>query len=756
MTFEQIASYFTVKSRGNDRVQAVCPCHDDKQASLSISEGNKGIVLKCHAGCSNEDILKAVGLKFSDLFYDDNLPRQDKPKWIEYVENRENQKVIGVYDYRSIETNAYCYTRVRLSNKKFIYGRMQNDRFIYGLSRNTPKKSFKAVFGNIKRIKQAITENEDIFYCEGEKDCLTLSKYGYVSFTAGGVSDWCNNLTELVKNADLIILADNDIAGKKAADQIKGDVQDVVKSVRIIVPVPDTPKADISDYFLNHSKADFEKLISQETVKEVNKGSSTKNEVQKIVSRLIELDAVNRYSQTDRGSGDLFADIFKDKHRYNPSWKDFGYYGGKVWKRDTEGMKARQDAKKLVDALIKYMSMVSMNEEQQTSYIKYVGGLSQLKNRNAMLTDSRDRYCFYADELDRDSYLLNVQNCVLDLSGNEVKTTEHNPDMMLSKIANVKYNPAADCPLWKKTLNEIMQNDQEKIKYLQKILGMSLTGCTQEEQLFIFYGASTRNGKSTILETFGYLLGDYSCTMQPETLAVKANKDSRQASGDLARLAGVRFVNMAEPSKNLVLDVALLKQMTGNDSITARHLHEREFEFSVQFKLIINTNFLPKVLDDTVFESNRMNVIPFLRHFEPDEQDRTLKQRLKQEQELSGILNWAIEGWQMYKGEGLTSPDSVKAATSDYQEQSDKIGSFINEMLEKTGRNSKAKEIYDKYAEWCDDNGYGTENKSNFFSELKRKGVFASSGTVAGKTVRNVVKGYELAFLETDGDTPFE
>lgn len=754
MNFEEIVSYFTVKTRSNDRVQAICPCHSDKKASLSISRGNKGVVLKCHAGCDNKDIVKNVGLRMSDLFNDSRPPRQSKPSWMRYIESREQKKIEAVYQYHSILNGYYSFTKLRLTGKKILYGKLQSERFTYGLGHDTPRKSYKAIYGNFQTIKQAIKDGRTVFIPEGEKDVDNLVKYGYVAFTYGGVNDWQEDFKNVVVDANVIVLADNDIAGKKAAEQIKMDVQDVVKSVKIIVPVPDTPKADISDYFETHSKEDFERLIKTD-VKEESKDSSTKNEVQKIVSRLIELDAVNRYSQTDRGSGDLFADIFRDKHRYNPSWKDFAYYDGRVWTRDTEGMRARQDAKKLVDALIRYMSMVSMNEEQQTSYIKYVGGLSQLKNRNAMLTDSRDRYCFYADELDRDSYLLNVQNCVLNLSGNEVKKMEHSPDMMLSKIANVKYNPAADCPLWKKTLNEIMQNDREKIRYLQKIFGMSLTGCTREEQLFIFYGASTRNGKSTILETFSYLLGDYSCTMQPETLAVKANKDSRQASGDIARLAGVRFVNVAEPCKSLVLDVSQIKQLTGNDTITARHLHEREFEFSVQFKLIINTNFLPKVLDDTVFESGRMNVIPFLRHFEPDEQDRTLKQRLKQDQELSGILNWAIEGWQTYKREGLTSPDSVKAATSDYKEQSDKIGSFINEMLEKTGRNSKAKEIYDKYAEWCNDNGYGTENKSNFFSELKRKGVFASSGTVAGKTVRNVVKGYELAFLEADGDTPF-
>ncbi|MDE7323757.1 MAG: DNA primase [Lachnospiraceae bacterium] len=313
-------------------------------------------------------------------------------------------------------------------------------------------------------------------------------------------------------------------------------------------------------------------------------------------------------------------------------------------------------------------------------------------------------------------------------------------DLLLSKICNVEYNPAATCKHWEKFLDEVMQGDTEKIKYLQKIAGISLTGDTKEECMFILYGATTRNGKSTFVETIGHLLGDYGLTMRPETLAVKQNNDSRQANGDIARLKGVRFVNASEPPKRMIFDVALIKTLLGRDSITARHLHEREFEFVPVFKLLINTNYLPQILDDTVFSSGRINVISFDRHFEPQEQDKDLKNRLRDKQELSGILNWCIERLELYRKEGLKPPTAVEVSTSDYRQQSDKIGNFINEMLIKSGRNSKAKDIYESYTKWCDDNGYGCENKGNFFAELKNKGLFSVTGTIDGKTVKNVKK----------------
>lgn len=289
-----------------------------------------------------------------------------------------------------------------------------------------------------------------------------------------------------------------------------------------------------------------------------------------------------------------------------------------------------------------------------------------------------------------------------------------------------------------------MQGNQEKIKYLQKIAGLSLTGNTQEETCFILYGSTTRNGKSTFCETLIYLLGDYALTMKPESLAIKQNTDSRQASGDIARLAGCRFCNASEPPKRMLIDTALLKSLLGRDSITARHLHQREFSFIPKFKLVINTNYLPAITDDTVFTSGRINVISFDRHFEPEEQDKHLKDKLRQNSELSGILNWCIDGLRMYRKEGLYPPAAVQQATETYRTDSDKIGNFIKECLTETGKNSSIKSVYEVYSTWCSDNGYGTESKGNFISELKGKGLYATSGTVDGKTVKNIVKGYTV------------
>ena len=360
-----------------------------------------------------------------------------------------------------------------------------------------------------------------------------------------------------------------------------------------------------------------------------------------------------------------------------------------------------------------------------------------------MIQDARDFNWIDQTMLDARPELFNCKNCVLNLDTHEILT--HDPDLLLSKVANVNYDEDAHCDLFNGFMREIMLNDEEKIRYIRDILGYALTGTNTQEECYMFYGSTTRNGKSTLLDTISYLFGDYSMNIQPETLAQQKERNSRSASGDIARLDGCRLLHMSEPPKRMKFDVALLKTLLGRDKITARNLYEREFEFVPVFKLFINTNFLPVVTDDTLFSSGRVKVVTFDKHFSQEEQDKTLKEKLKAENELSGVLNWLLEGLEEYQSNNrtLTVPKAVKDATEDYRTRSDKIQNFMNDCLvHKEKGVVTAKAVYEVYVEWCRDNGFGTENKSNFLDELRTKGLLHETGTIDGKTVHNVLKGY--------------
>lgn len=462
--------------------------------------------------------------------------------------------------------------------------------------------------------------------------------------------------------------------------------------------------------------------------------------VNSIVKKLKKLDAIRLYGASDVSIASLFSDIFP-QHRYNVIAKDFLLFDGVKWVPDNGGAAAEASLKLLAKALKTYAGQAGAD-----NYLKDVSEMLNKKRRNAIMADIKSCDPIRTDMLDRNDYLLNTENGVLDLSGDEPRLLPHHPDRMISKSCHAIYDENADGAEWKKFLNDIMLGDAEKIRYLQKIAGLALTGNTQEEEMYILWGPTTRNGKSTFCETLMYLEGDHAVAMRPESIEQRNRIDSRQASGDIARLAGVRYCCVSEPRKRMILDAGIIKNLTGGDGITARHLNEREFTFKPKLTLIMNANHLPVISDDTLFSSNRIRVIEFLKHFDDDEQDLGLGERLRSPRSMSGILNWAVDGWFMYKREGLKPPQSVVDATARYRKNSDKLGLFTAECLVKTeSARTRGRDIYNVYTRWCEENGYGAENMANFFAELEGKGIRRRDATLGGKTVHNVVCGWGIA-----------
>lgn len=456
------------------------------------------------------------------------------------------------------------------------------------------------------------------------------------------------------------------------------------------------------------------------------------------------LKPAENYSWNDQGAGKLFADVFQNECRYNVTAKEWFIFNGKFWEQDTGGMRTAQRAKVLADALLFYCTKIP-DERQREGYTKFAGRFGRYHDRETMVKDARSEHFISQADLDRDGDLFNCTNGTYNLATGEFYP--HRAKDLLSKISNVYYDPSARSPLFERFISDVMQGNESKVDYIRRILGYSLTTDTSLETCWILYGSTTRNGKSTLMETFGYMLGGaagYALSTTPEVLAQRKNRDSRTASGDVARLDGARFLNVPEPPKKLLLDVALIKTWLGNDTIVARRLYQSEVEFQPVFKLFINCNHLPVVQDDTLFSSNRVNVISFDRHFTPEEQDRTLKDKLRSPENISGLFNWCLQGLRDFRESGAEPPESVKAATEDYRENSDKTALFFNECMEQTGNNSGAGAVYQRYSSWCSSNGFGVESKSSFFDILKSKGLYAASGTIGGRTVRNVVPGFEV------------
>lgn len=463
------------------------------------------------------------------------------------------------------------------------------------------------------------------------------------------------------------------------------------------------------------------------------------------IDDLLDTIKPDEYKSTKEGddiaAGRLFAEVFGNVVRYDITAKSFKYYNGKVWKTDEEGLIAFHLTKIIQKGLYRYIGR--KGTDVQKNFIKFVEKLSARGKREVMLKEAKDFLFVDSTIWDARGELLNCQNGVYDLHTHEL--LKHSPEFFLTKITNVEYLPDVKSQDWETFIEEVTQSP-EKARYLQVKFGYGMTSDTSEESLDIIYGKTTRNGKSTVLETMTYILGSYAMNVNPETLAQKP-RDSRSPSEDVARLNGCRFLVCPEPPKRMVFDVSRVKTFIGRDTLTARNLYEKSFEFVPCFKLFMNTNYLPLVTDDTLFSSGRVRVITFDRHFTEEEQDKTLKDRLRTPENVSGILNWCLDGLKIYQREGIVVPQCIKEATHEYRESQDKINQFITDKLEESeGGVLTVKDIYPKYYDWCKCNGYGVEGKRNFIEELKSKDIWRKTGTIRGKTTFNVIVGYDVAF----------
>ena len=462
------------------------------------------------------------------------------------------------------------------------------------------------------------------------------------------------------------------------------------------------------------------------------------------LQRLIELNPADttKYPWTDIGAGKLFADFYKAVLRYVPERRTWFDYQAGTWSADIGGLKAMRRCMELANLLHLYALEIK-DEHQRKSYMDYSKRWQTHGYRVNVLKDAQVHHPISFLEFDTDPYIFNCSNGTLHLDTG--KFTEHISSDLLTKKSSVAYEPSAHSKRWNNFISEIMSNDQERALFLQKVFGYALSGDTHHECMSILYGATTRNGKGTLCESVLKVFGSYGCTSRPETIAQKNSTNSSQPSEDVARLAGIRFVNIAEPGKSLVLNAALVKNMTGNDTINARFLHENSFDFQPQFKLYINTNYLPVVNDMTVFTSGRVIIIPFERHFDESEQDKGLKHEFMKPEVQSAILNWLLVGYKQLQLHGLKMPQSVINATDQYEHDSNKTLLFIEDCLEEgTDYEERTSEVYNRYKSWCIENGQYAESMKNFKQSLSAVVEVKRKRPKSGGEKTTMVIGYRL------------
>jgi putative DNA primase/helicase len=415
-------------------------------------------------------------------------------------------------------------------------------------------------------------------------------------------------------------------------------------------------------------------------------------EIVRIGNSVARYEPQHTYELTEFGNAQRLIDLYGDriKHIHPKKWMHFN---GMFW--DADDPAVHRYTKSTIEEIELEAHQMQEGKEKQDAekWAKRSQRASMI--REVLNIASKDeKVDTKEDAFDNDSCLLNFLNGTLDLRSGELRP--HNSNDMITKIVRANYDPSADCPIWSSFLNRIMGNDQDLINYLQKAVGCALSGDYLEQVLFILYGTGA-NGKTTFLETIRSIFNEYSVQADFSTFLVTKGEKIRN---DIARLASARIVIASEVGEGKKLDLVIAKQATGGEQISARFLYHEQFEFNPTFKIFLCANHKPEFNGADPAIQRRIKLIPFSVSIPEQEQDKGLLEKLKTEKE--GIINWAVNGYWLWKKEGLDTPPAIRKATGDYLQEMNPIGKFLEDCCKKeTGSKEKSTDLYNTYINWC-------------------------------------------------------
>jgi putative DNA primase/helicase len=329
-------------------------------------------------------------------------------------------------------------------------------------------------------------------------------------------------------------------------------------------------------------------------------------------------------------------------------------------------------------------------------------------------------------EFDNAPHLVNTLSGVVDLRNGDVVANETS---MFTYVINAEYVPGAWLDgLYPLLMSQWFNGDQERIEYMQRALGYTLTGETREECLFWLNGERGRNGKGTMVNSVASLLG----SPLAHTVAMKAftARTTDPQGFLLAPLHNARMAIASENSKNTTLDGELIKTVTGRDSIQVAFKGRTPFNFTPKFKLWMMANNPPKgdTTDDAFWSRVRVVTMP---NSYLGREDNTIKDRLQTAVERTATLSWLVMGAIQWYRCGLGTPLWVQQETQRVRAEQDTVLQFADACLEaEAGTNTPFAEVYRAYEDWCTAEGQEPKASNNLSKELRLRGYATDKKSV--------------------------
>jgi putative DNA primase/helicase len=431
------------------------------------------------------------------------------------------------------------------------------------------------------------------------------------------------------------------------------------------------------------------------------------------------------FNLTDLGNAERFVAQHGESVRYCYPWARWLVWTGTRWQRDEAG-RVYQLAKETVRTI--YGEAAAAEDENRRKALAQHATRSEAEAKiKAMLELAKSEIPVAPDELDADPWLLNTPNGTVDLHTGERRP--HRREDLITKMAGAEFGRDAAAPSWGAFLERVLPS-KELRAFVQRAAGYSATGDTSEQCMVINHGPGA-NGKSTYQEVVSAALGEYAMRAPTEMLLIKR---AGGVPNDVARLKGARFVTASETEEGRRLAESLVKDLTGQDTITARFMRGEFFDFRPTHKLWLSTNHKPEIrgTDNAIWR--RLRLVPWRVTIPPAEQDKKLPEKLRDE--LPGILAWIVRGCLAWRHEGLRAPEEVRQATREYRAEMDVLAGFIADCCERGGgKSASSGELWEAWQRWCEGTGEQAGTRKRFGGHLAERGFLNDRDSKTGRKV---------------------
>lgn len=698
--YEKVLDKFIVKSRtGNgEEAKCLCPSHGDKKASLSIKhdKANDKIVMFCHVGCETKDILQTVGLTFADL--GTNCEKKES-----------DPNIVAVYQYKNANKEV-IFEKVRFKDKKFSQRRYIDNSIIWGLDygeysetfegsnmyskKNRPNAKKKICFEqrpilyNLPNLINAISNNHNVYICEGEKDCDTLNRLGLVATTGSngaGPGKWLEEYCSYFRGANVIILPDNDEPGKNYGAEIENKLRKYAHKIKVIT-ISDQQKGDITDYIKEgHTLDDF--------MQEVNK-------IEWTYAPWISINEKNKKQTVTQG---VLIECIEDTLHYvtvgdissnNPL---IYVYENGVYKNISKNI--------LKGIVAEYLS----KELKTDNLTNAVANMLMTKQPVDYKTLQGDR-----DTINLKNGLYNVKTKILE---------PHTPGYISDFQLDINYmdNPSNN-HIWDNFLNTLTEGDQEIKDFLQEWYGLILSNYDASiVKSFTYLYGKGDSGKSVPIKVLNALLTD------KLFMALDVCKLGDRFS--LGNVANKRLIACGDVVGRFIDESSLgmMKQLTGGDIISIEKKGKDPLSIHYRGLMMFSANHIPSFNGDLgrhVFE--RINIIPCNNVIPAEKRDKLFHEKILKEKDY--IFKWALEGLERLINNEFrfTQSKKMNEAKEEFSIDIDSVRAFIRnnyDITENKKDRYKTKVVYDEYNNYCLEEELIPVSKKNFKLRLKNLNI---------------------------------